>query len=335
MKTEAMSAYKMADVGDKVVTHRRAVARGEIHLSEIAFAAFNEGRMKKGDPRTLAEVAGMIAAKRTPGLLPLCHPLALDRVRLAFSVIAERRAIEVYCEVETHAKTGVEMEALTGVSVALLNLYDVCKAEDPALTITGIRLDIKEGGKTGRYTHPDKNDATPFDEPVSAASVSQKTAVRLDATAAVITASDRASAGEYEDRSGPALVKALTALGASVVGTALVPDETEQIAAAIRKGCGQASLVVVTGGTGLSPRDVTPEAMTLLGAIAVPGFGELMRSSTAAQTQKSYLSRGGVWTLGASVVLLVPGSERGAIECLEAVAHLIPHAIKMRRGEKH
>ncbi len=328
-----MSAYKMADVADKAVTHRRAVARGEIRLSEIAFAAFNEGRMRKGDPRTLAEVAGMIAAKRTPDLLPLCHPLALDRVRLAFSVIAERRAIEVYCEAETHAKTGVEMEALTGVSVALLNLYDVCKAEDPALTITDIRLDVKEGGKTGRYTHPDKKDTTPFDETVP--TTPRKPTALLDCAAVVITASDRASAGEYEDRSGPALVKALAALGARVVGTALVPDETEQIAEAIRKGCGQASLLVVTGGTGMSLRDVTPEAMTLLGATAVPGFGELMRSRTAAQTQKSYLSRGGVWTLGASVVVLVPGSEKGALECLEAVAHLIPHAIKMRRGEKH
>ena len=330
MNNDATSTYKMAHVGEKAVTERRAVARGEILLSAVAFAAFNEERMKKGDPRTLAEVAGLIAAKRTPDLLPLCHPIALDRVRFAFKVVAEKRTIEVYCEAQTHAKTGVEMEALMGVTVALLNLYDVCKAEDPALCITNIRLDVKEGGKSGHYAHPDKSEATPFD-----AAVPSSPGPRLEVSAAVVTVSDRAAAGTYTDRSGPALQEALRALGAEVAATELVPDEVDQIAAAIRRASAKASLVVVTGGSGLSPRDVTPEAMTALGAVLAPGFGELMRSRTAAQTQAAYLSRGGAWTLGSSLVVVVPGSEKGARECLEAVAHLLPHAIKMRRGEKH
>ncbi|MCC6806338.1 MAG: bifunctional molybdenum cofactor biosynthesis protein MoaC/MoaB [Deltaproteobacteria bacterium] len=328
MSQQDHAQYRMADIGNKAVTRRRAVARGEIRMSERAFAAFEAGELKKGDPRALAEVSGISATKKTSELLPLCHPIAIERVRVAFRTVRERRAIEVFAEVLADGKTGVEMEALTAVSVALLNLYDVLKAEDPVLEIVSTRLEIKEGGKSGRYTHPDKRDETPFD-----ASLEQPRLL-AGVAAALITASDRASAGVYEDKSGPALAAALDRAGARVVDKALVSDDLPAIKDALRRAAERAQCVVITGGTGISPRDVTPEAVAALGA-EVPGFGELMRSATAARKPSAYLSRCGAWLACGALVLIVPGSERGAVECLDAVMHLIPHALAMQRGDKH
>src|SRR5689334_7167687 len=131
---------RMIDVGAKLVTHRRARAEGRIHMGAEAFAALQNGTLKKGDPLAQAEVAGIQAAKKTAELLPLCHPLPLDRVVVRCELEASNRSIRVECEAHAHAKTGVEMEALTGTMGALLALYDVLKANDPKLRISDVAL---------------------------------------------------------------------------------------------------------------------------------------------------------------------------------------------------
>jgi molybdenum cofactor biosynthesis protein MoaC len=147
--------WSMADVSAKPVTSRVAVAGGKIRLGPEAFALLTEGRLPKGDPLAMAEIAGIQAAKQTPNLIPLCHPIALNRVMIHSFPRPEDESVEVFCVAEIAERTGVEMEALTGVSVALLTIWDLVKPVNPALEISNTRLLYKSGGKQGTWIHPD------------------------------------------------------------------------------------------------------------------------------------------------------------------------------------
>ncbi len=142
-------AAHMVDVGDKAVTQRRAVATGRIAIAPDALAAIRDGAAKKGDVLAVARVAGIMAAKKTADLIPLCHPLPLTRVTLDLTL--DDAGITATALTATDGKTGVEMEALTAVSVALLTIYDMAKAMDRAMTISDIRLLEKAGGASGDW----------------------------------------------------------------------------------------------------------------------------------------------------------------------------------------
>lgn len=141
----------MVDVGGKTETDRVAVAHGLIRVSREVFAAIREGTAKKGDVLGVARVAGIMGAKRTSELIPLCHILLLTGCSVEFVMHEEELAVEAICTVKTHGKTGVEMEALTGVQIALLTIYDMCKAIDKGMVISDVCLLRKEGGKSGVY----------------------------------------------------------------------------------------------------------------------------------------------------------------------------------------
>jgi cyclic pyranopterin phosphate synthase len=141
----------MVDVSAKDVTSRTAVAKGIITMSEETLRAIQSGTAKKGDVLGTARLAGIMAAKKTADIIPLCHPLNFDTCTVDFSVDEEKRQIEAACTVKLSGKTGVEMEALTGVSVTLLTIYDMCKALDRAMVISDIRLWEKSGGKSGHF----------------------------------------------------------------------------------------------------------------------------------------------------------------------------------------
>ena len=140
---------RMVDVGDKPETAREAVARGRIRVGAVALRAIRAGKVKKGDPLQTARLAGIVAAKRTSDLIPLCHPLALSHVDV--EITREKNGYLIESRVRTTGRTGVEMEALTAVSVAALTLYDMIKAVDKTMEIGGIRLLEKRGGKSGAY----------------------------------------------------------------------------------------------------------------------------------------------------------------------------------------
>ena len=141
----------MVDVTAKAPTCRTAVARGEIRFSPAVLSAIQRGTAAKGDVLGVARVAGILATKRTSELIPLCHPLALSHASVDFRILEEACAVEAVCTVKLTGQTGVEMEALTGVSVALLTIYDMCKAIDKSMELTEIHLVHKEGGKSGVY----------------------------------------------------------------------------------------------------------------------------------------------------------------------------------------
>lgn len=151
---------RMVDVSEKTVTQREAVATGYIRMSEDCFAAVAEGRAKKGDVLGVAQVAGIMATKRTADLIPLCHSLSLTKSTVEFTLSPEECTVNAVCTVGCEGKTGVEMEALTGVGVALLTVYDMCKAMDRTMQIGGIHLLEKQGGQSGHFLYQ-KEQSTP------------------------------------------------------------------------------------------------------------------------------------------------------------------------------
>ncbi|HXT01452.1 MAG TPA: bifunctional molybdenum cofactor biosynthesis protein MoaC/MoaB [Elusimicrobiota bacterium] len=315
----------MADVGAKRETARKAAAIGSLSMSRRAFALLKAGELPKGDALAAAELAGVMAAKITPQLLPLCHPLPLDVVTVEFTLDSALPGVHVRCEAHTTAKTGVEMEALTGASVALLCVYDLVKPVDPVLEISGVRLEFKSGGKKGYWIHPKAKTAR------LGKSLKLAKGERLG-VGSVITVSDRVSKNIAVDKSGPLLADGLREMGFQVAKPLVVPDETFRIASAIRRAAAKSRVVVLTGGTGLSPRDVTPEAVSSVCSRLIPGFGETLRSSGPVTAP---LSRSLAGQLGECVVVALPGSPGGVRDGLAVLRDLLPHAVHIARGGDH
>ena len=329
--TDLPAAFHMADVGGKSPNHRRALAMGRIHVGETAFAHIKAGTLPKGDVLKIAEIAGIQGAKGAASLIPLCHPLPLDHVALWLDLEEESHSVAVYCLAAAFARTGVEMEALAGVNGALLTLYDLTKPVEPALTITDVHLLVKEGGKKGRWVCPEG-------VPARAAGILPDTRERpLEGIrAAIVTLSDRASSGQYEDRSGPILRAALEALGAEVVSADILPDDEEKIAAHVGAlaDAGDLGLVITTGGTGLTPRDVAPEALARLCTKTAPGIGEALRAAGARHIPTAWLSRSIAGVRGKTLIIALPGSPKAIGESMDVLKPFLRHAVRLAAGGK-
>ena len=331
MTTQRDAAFYMADIRNKRPTRRRAVAVGEFLPGAEAFATVIERRLPKGDALVMAEIAGLQGAKMASMLMPLCHPISLELVRVRCVPVPERHAIRVYCECALEARTGVEMEALAGVNAALLTLYDLTKPVEPALAISNIRLLFKEGGKKGLWIHPEgiSEDERAHYRPRGLAPLS-------GVPCAVVTLSDRASSGEYEDKSGPVLVEGLRKLHADVAHVDVLPDGIDPLAERLRAFAARGvRLCLCTGGTGLGARDVTPEALRLVADRPVAGLAEMLRSESAKHTPLAWLSRAEVVQIGSMLVIALPGSPRAAQQCMDMLAPLLAHALAMIDGGAH
>lgn len=314
------NAFEMVDVGNKPETRRRAAAQGTISMGQEAYKRLIERTLPKGDALALAEIAGVTAAKKTAEIIPLCHPLPLDKVAVSLELDDENCSVTAHCAVSAFARTGVEMEALAGVNGALLGLYDLLKGVDAALTISGIQLNVKEGGKKGYWVHPNADSCWQKDVELPL------TGVRT----AMITLSDRASNGEYADISGPTGTENLTSLGATIVEASVMPDEKQQLADKIKalSAAGTVDLIVTTGGTGIAERDTTPEALELACDKLIPGFGELLRQDGAQFTQFSWISRSIAGIAGNTLVIALPGNPKAVKEGLNALKGILPHTLK-------
>jgi molybdenum cofactor biosynthesis protein MoaC len=268
-------------------------------------------RTSKADVLVVARVAAISAAKQTSSLIPYCHPVPVEFAEVTFEIAAD--AVEITARVETVARTGVEMEALTAVSVAALTIYDMLKPDDDALLIEAIRLESKRGGRsdTGRA------------------------AVRPGFTASVLVASDSAARGMREDTSGLAAVERLRAFGIEATRT-IVPDDRDRIASALRELADRGvDLVFTTGGTGLGPRDVTAEVTRELIEREVPGIAEAARGHGQARTPFAMLSRGVAGTRGRTLIINLPGARDAVEDALDALLPGVLHAAGMLRGEGH
>lgn len=316
--------FHMADVGEKPIAHRVAVAQGRIVMSEEAFIMVKAGTLPKGNPIPMAETAGILAAKRTADILPLCHPLALEKIELNFEWEEPSHSVLVECTVSAHEKTGVEMEALFGVQAALLTIYDLTKPVDPALTLTDIRLKTKAGGKKGFWTHPAGGRGQDFEF-----AHTRNNFLYSDVRVSVLTLSDRASKNEYPDHSGEEIKRVFKTWGAQLVDAAVIPDEPAQIRDKILHYVDTlgVDLVVTTGGTGLSKRDCTPEVVSTLCDRLVPGIAELLRQTGAAHTPYAWLSRSVAGIRKKALIVTLPGSLKAVKESLSVLEKLLLHAL--------
>jgi cyclic pyranopterin phosphate synthase len=310
-------APRMVDVGDKPVTARRAVAAATVRMRPDVLSTLVHAGGPKGDAFVTARLAGIGAAKRTSELIPLCHPLPLDRVDVELSPEPAAGTVTIRAEVAATARTGVEMEALTAASVAALTLVDMAKALQRDIVIERVELLEKSGGRSGDYRA----------EPVEPA----------EHEAAVVTCSTRSAAGERDDASGPVLVAALRDAGFDVAPDPFVIADDEEAIASLLSRLADAGhrLILTTGGTGLTPTDVTPGATRRVIAREAPGLAEMMRAAGVATTPMASLSQGVVGIRGRSLIVNLPGSPKGARESLDALLPVLRHALEQLEGGDH
>jgi cyclic pyranopterin monophosphate synthase len=309
----------MVDVGDKPVTARRAVAGAVVRMRPETLATLLDAGGPKGDAFGTARLAGIGGAKRTSELIPLCHPLPLDRVDVELTADREAGTVTIRAEASATARTGVEMEALTAASVAALTLYDMAKALQRDIVIERIELLEKSGGRSGDY------------------SAAAPTPPSAEHEAVIVTCSNRSAAGKRDDASGPVLVGALRQAGFDVAPEAIVvaDDEAEIASLLTRLADAGHRLILTTGGTGLSPTDVTPAATRRVIEREAPGMAELMRAAGLATTPMAALSRGVVGTRGQALIANLPGSPKGASESLAALLPVLRHALDQLAGGDH
>jgi cyclic pyranopterin phosphate synthase len=297
---------RMVDVGAKAVTDRSATATGRLSTTAEVIELVKADGMPKADVLATARTAGIMGAKKTSELIPLCHPLPLSSIEVSFGF--EPDAITITVTAKTTGRTGVEMEALTGVAIAGLTLHDMVKAIDPAAVLGEIRLEQKTGGKSGVWSR----------EPVR------------PGTAAVIVASTGSANGTRTDTTGPAITAWLEAHGyeteLSVVADAGIASELARVVATAP------AIIITTGGTGMSPTDRTPEATRALLDRELPGVAEAIRAKGLPNTPKAALSRGLAGTANGTVVVNLPGSTGGVKDGLAVLDGLLEHLVQQVAG---
>ncbi len=301
----------MRDISRKIVTFRTAVARAILKVAPSTISRIKDGSVPKGDPRPVAKVAAVQAAKNTSQIIPYCHQIALEFVGVEFQLNDDN--IEIETTVKATEKTGVEMEALTAASVGALTIYDMVKMFDDSASIESVSLIKKTGGKSDFKTKDEK--------------------VR----AAVLVMSDRTASGKSEDRSGKYMVDRFADRGIEVVEYAIISDDVDQISAAVER-CLKSlkiDLLVTTGGTGIGPRDNTPEVLERFIEKSLPGVCEAIRVFGQQHNPRAMLSRGVAGVHHNTVIISLPGSLGAVEDALDVLLPHVLHALPMLRGECH
>lgn len=302
----------MIDITNKIKTFRTAIATALVKVSQqTTIDAIVNKTVPKGDVFEAARIAGLFAVKRTSDMIPDCHPLPVEYT----AVRSEISGLEIRIEVEVHTiyKTGVEVEAMHGASVAALTMYDMLKPIDKGIEIASIKLLSKKGGKSQYTDKPSR--------PVKAA---------------VVVCSDSISAGKKSDFAGKAIIARLEKYGVPAQSYVIIPDETAVIQKTVKELYeAKPDMIIITGGTGLSSRDVTPEAIRPLLDREIPGIAEAARSYGQEHMPYAMLSRSVAGLMGRTLLLALPGSTRGAEESMDALFPYLFHLFKVLDHEPH
>lgn len=319
---------RMVDVGDKAVTTRTATAEGVFRTRPDVVRRVAGDELGKADVLATARLAGIGGAKKTSELIPLCHQIPLNSVKVHFDLDSPAAGeIRVSATAKTTGRTGVEMEALTAVSVAGLTLHDMVKAVDPLAMMDGVRLVAKSGGKRGNWTRDDDEAGAP------AADLAQSAADPISTegddsrrTAVVLVASTAASEGRRADATGPEIEAWLGEHGFAPVEVHVVADAEIDTAVAeqMRR---TPTVLLTTGGTGVAPDDRTPEATAPHLTLDLPGVAEAMRARGLDATPTAAMSRGLTGFAGRTLVANLPGSTGGIRDGLAVLDDLIEHLL--------
>ncbi len=296
----------MVNITHKQNSLRQAVASAVVKVSkQETIEAIKQRKVPKGDVFEFARAAGLLGIKKTSDVIPDCHPLPVEFASITYEI--QELSILISVEVHTIYKTGVEVEAMHGASVTALVIYDMLKPIDKNVEISSIKLESKKGGKTDFAK-------------------SNYSAIRC----AVIVCSDRISKGEKQDSSGKTIAQKLETFGIKTSHYKIIPDDFVEIQNSVKSMVNENyDLLIFTGGTGLSNRDVTPDAVAPLIEKEVPGIMEQARNYGQQRMPYAMLSRGVAGFVKNTLVLTLPGSKNGAAESVDALFPAVLHLFEL------
>jgi len=302
----------MVDITHKIITQRTATAQAIVKVgSQATMQAILNKTVPKGDVLEVARTAGLFAVKNTSNSIPDCHPMPIEFTGIEYEFLEDSVLIKV--TVKAIYRTGVEVEAMHGASIVALTMYDMLKPIDKQVEISTIKLLHKKGGKSDYGVKED-----------------------LDLSVAVIVCSDSVASGKKEDRAGKVILDKIKKLGLRVSNYTVIPDEVSDIQETITNFCTtNKDLVILTGGTGLSNRDITPEAIIPMLDRRIPGIEEAIRSYGQDRTPYAMLSRSVVGFKGNTLIMALPGSTAGASESMDAVFPSVLHLFNILNGFNH
>lgn len=302
----------MVNITHKQNSLRRAIASAKVTVSkQETIDAIQNKQVPKGDVFEFSRAAGLLAVKKTSDVIPDCHPLPIEYTSITHRI--EGLSIIINVEVHTIYKTGVEVEAMHGAAVIALTMYDMLKPIDKGIEISSIQLESKQGGKTDFIN-----------------------SMKEQLQCAIIVCSDSVAAGSNTDSSGKLVAEKLQAYHLNVSLYEIIPDDftTIQTKAKQLSDAGY-PLILFTGGTGLSPRDVTPDAIAPLLDREIPGIMETARNYGQQRTPYAMLSRGVAGFIKNSLVITLPGSPKGVAETMDALFPYVLHVFKVAQGLRH
>jgi cyclic pyranopterin phosphate synthase len=302
----------MVDITHKSSTFRSAKAEAIVKLSrKETMEAIHNRAVPKGDIFEMAKAAAFFGIKRTSDMIPDCHPIPVEHASVSYEI--NELSIKIKVEVSTVYKTGVEVEAMHGASIAALTIYDMLKPLDKEIEISSIKLVEKKGGKSDYID-----------------------SFKKDIKAAVIVCSDSISSGKGTDKAGKAIIEKLAKYQVLNPEYIIIPDEESTLRSKVEEFCKNSmDMVLITGGTGLSKRDITPEVIKPLLDREIPGVMEAARSYGQDRTPYAMFSRGLAGVKGDTLILALPGSTRGASETMDALFPAILHIYRILAGNRH